>query len=64
MSPELADQSYAMLVNPKGFTPAAKLDLEGVRKVLELRSEYGRPKKELTDPMKYYDAQYYEAAVH
>ena len=38
-----------MLVNPKGFTPAAKLDLEGVRKVLELRSEYGRPKKELTE---------------
>jgi len=64
MSPELAAQSYAMLVNPKGFTPAAKLDLEGVRKVLELRSEYGRPKKELTDPMKYYDAQYYEAAMH
>jgi hypothetical protein len=47
----------------KGFTPSAKLDLAGVRKVLELRSEYGRPKKELTDPMKYYDAQYYEAAI-
>jgi ABC-type nitrate/sulfonate/bicarbonate transport system substrate-binding protein len=64
MSPELAAQSYAMLVNPRGFTPEAKLDIEGVRKVLELRSHYGLPKKELTDPMKYYDPQYYEAATH
>jgi ABC-type nitrate/sulfonate/bicarbonate transport system substrate-binding protein len=64
MSPELAARSYAMLVNPRGLTPEAKLDIEGVRKVLELRSQYGLPKKELTDPMKYYDPQYYEAATH
>ena len=64
MSPELAAQSYAMLVNPRGLTPKAKLDIEGVRKVLELRSEYGLPKKDLTDPMKYYDPQYYDAATH
>ena len=44
-----------MLVNQRGFTPEAKLDIEGVRKVLELRSQYGLPRKELTDPMKYYD---------
>jgi hypothetical protein len=25
MSPELAAQSYAMLVNPRGFTPEAKI---------------------------------------
>jgi hypothetical protein len=64
MSPELAAQSYAMLVNPRGLTPKAKLDIEGVRKVLELRSEYGLPKKELTNPTKYYDPQYYDAATH
>jgi ABC-type nitrate/sulfonate/bicarbonate transport system substrate-binding protein len=64
MSPELAAQSYAMLVNPRGFTPEAKLDMEGVRKVLELRSHYGLPKKELTDPMNYNDPQYYDAAIH
>jgi ABC-type nitrate/sulfonate/bicarbonate transport system substrate-binding protein len=64
ISPEVATQSYAMLVNPKGFTPNAELDLEGVRKVLELRSEYGKPKKQLTDPMKYYDPQYYQLATH
>jgi ABC-type nitrate/sulfonate/bicarbonate transport system substrate-binding protein len=64
MSPELAARSYTMLVNPRGLTPEAKLDIEGVRKVLQLRSQYGLPKKELTDPMKYYDPQYYEAATH
>lgn len=63
MSPELAAQSYTLLVNPKGFTPNGELDLAGVRKVLELRSEYGRPQKALTDPMKYYDPQYYQAAI-
>jgi hypothetical protein len=34
-----------------------------MRKVLELRSEYGRPKKILTDPARYYDLKYYEAAI-
>jgi hypothetical protein len=29
MSPELADRSYAMLVNQRDFTPEAKLDIEG-----------------------------------
>ncbi|MDQ2953916.1 MAG: ABC transporter substrate-binding protein [Pseudomonadota bacterium] len=62
MTPELAAQSYAVLVNPKGFAPKAELDIAGVRKALELRSQYGEPKKELTDPMKYYDPSYYEAA--
>jgi ABC-type nitrate/sulfonate/bicarbonate transport system substrate-binding protein len=62
MSAEVAAQSYGVLVNPKGFAPKAELDMEGVRKVLELRSHYGEPKKQLTDPMKYYDPTYYAAA--
>ena len=28
-----------------------------------LRREYGQPKKALSDPMRYYDPKYYEAAV-
>ena len=40
------------------------LDMAGVRKVLELRSEYGSPMKPLTNPDRYYDPQYYEAAMH
>jgi ABC-type nitrate/sulfonate/bicarbonate transport system substrate-binding protein len=63
MSPEVAAQSYAVLINPKGFAPKAELDVDGVRKVLELRSQYGEPKKQLTDPMKYFDPTYYAAAT-
>jgi ABC-type nitrate/sulfonate/bicarbonate transport system substrate-binding protein len=63
MSPELAAQSYAVLINPRGFSPKAQLDLEGTKTVLALRSRYGEPKKTLADPAKYYDPQYYEAAL-
>jgi hypothetical protein len=41
------------MAGPKGFTPKAKVDLDGVQKVLELRSVYGEPRKALTDPTKY-----------
>ena len=63
MSPELAAQTYAVLVSPSGFSRAAAIDLAGVRKVLELRSEYGRPQKSLSDPARYYDPKYYGAAT-
>jgi ABC-type nitrate/sulfonate/bicarbonate transport system substrate-binding protein len=63
MSPELAAQSYAVLTGPKGFTRKAELDINGVRRVLELRSEYGQPKKALSDPTRYYDLKYYQAAT-
>jgi ABC-type nitrate/sulfonate/bicarbonate transport system substrate-binding protein len=63
MSEQLAAQAYGELAPPKGFTPKAKIDLEGVKRVLELRSRYGEPKKSLTDPAKYYDGKYYDAAL-
>lgn len=63
MSPELAAKTYAVLAPPQGFTPKAKIDMAGVSKVLELRSRYGEPKKTLSDPAKYFDARYYEAAT-
>jgi hypothetical protein len=62
MSEQLADKSYSYMAGPKGFTPKAKIDMDGVQKVLELRSVYGKPKKPLIDPMKYYDSKYYDAA--
>ena len=58
----LANQSYSVLVYPRGFAPDGALSIQGVRRVLALRSEYGEPKKMLTDPMLYYDPRYYEAA--
>lgn len=61
-SEALAGQSYAVLVSPKGFARDGALDIEGVSRVLALRSEYGEPKKTLTDPMRYYDSKYFEAA--
>ncbi|HEY1362854.1 MAG TPA: ABC transporter substrate-binding protein [Xanthobacteraceae bacterium] len=63
MSPELAAKTYAALAPPQGFTPKARIDLEGVRKVLELRSRYGEPRKTLTDPLKYYDDKYFQMAT-
>lgn len=62
MTPELAAATCAIFLGKSGFEPEAKLDMEGFRKVLELRSEYGKPQKTLTDPAKYIDLSYYEAA--
>ena len=61
-SENLAEQSYGVLVSPKGFAADGALSIEGVRRVLTLRSQYGEPKRALTDPLIYYDSQYYEAA--
>lgn len=62
MPEAVAAQCYVTMIAPNGFSPAAELDPAGVRKVLELRSEYGRPAKTLTDPSRYYDPRYYDAA--
>ncbi len=63
MSPELAARTYDVLLAPRGgFEPRAAIDVEGVRTVLRLRSEYGRPQKPLTDPRRYYDLAYYDKA--
>ncbi len=63
MTAELAAKTYDVLLGPGGFEPTASLDVEGMRTVLRLRSEYGQPKKELTDPARYYDLPYYERAI-
>jgi ABC-type nitrate/sulfonate/bicarbonate transport system substrate-binding protein len=63
MTPELAAKTYDVLLAPAGgFAPDGALDVEGVRTVLKVRSKYGRPAKELTDPARYYDLSYYERA--
>jgi ABC-type nitrate/sulfonate/bicarbonate transport system substrate-binding protein len=63
MGPEVATASYSRLIGPDGFAPKAEIDIAGVKTVLALRSEYGRPQKNLSDPMKYYDPKYYAAAL-
>jgi ABC-type nitrate/sulfonate/bicarbonate transport system substrate-binding protein len=63
MPEDLATRSYDILLNPKtGFARHAELDIEGVKTVLGLRSEYGEPRKRLSDASKYYDLQYYRKA--
>lgn len=62
--PELAERTYDVLLKPRrGFAPDARLDFEGMKTVLDLRSEYGRPQKRLTDLRKYDDPQYYARAA-
>ncbi len=64
MSPELAQQTYQELLNPRdGFFLKAHVNEAGLRTVLALRSRYAEPKKTLTQPRKYYDPSYYEAAM-
>jgi ABC-type nitrate/sulfonate/bicarbonate transport system substrate-binding protein len=64
MTPELAEQTYGVLLAPKGgLFKQAKLDVAGIKTVLALRSQYGQPKKTLTEPAKYYDLSYYKRAM-
>ena len=59
-----AQTAYGVLFSPReGFQKKAEIDLEGVRTVLALRSKYGEPRKTLSDPTKYYDASFYQAAM-
>lgn len=50
------------LAEPGGFDPLAAVDRDGIEAVLALRSEYGRPPKQLTDATKYFDLAYYTRA--
>jgi ABC-type nitrate/sulfonate/bicarbonate transport system substrate-binding protein len=59
-----AEKAYEVMLGPKeGFQRKAKLDVEGARTVLKLRSEFAKPQKNLTDPLKYVDESFYRKAV-
>jgi len=61
---QAAETAYRVLLSPTdGFQKKAKIDMEGVRTVLALRSKYGQPRKSLTDPSPYYDPSFYDAAM-
>jgi len=64
MSQDLAERSYDELLDPQdGFFRQGKIDMEGLKTVLALRSRYGKPAKVLDNPMKYYDPSFHAAAV-
>ncbi len=64
LSRDIGEKSSAELLAPVGgFFRDCAVDTEGLRCVLELRSRYAEPRKDLTDPSKYYDPIYFETAV-
>jgi len=64
LSSGLARQSYEELSGAQdGFSRKGRLNSDGLRTVLELRSRYAEHPKKLADPLKYYDPRYYEAAI-
>lgn len=63
MTPPLAKKTYELLTDRKsGLYRDVKIDMEGLKVVLALRSKYGLPKKEFNDPMKYIDTELYRKA--
>jgi ABC-type nitrate/sulfonate/bicarbonate transport system substrate-binding protein len=52
----------ALVGDHEGFTRGGALDSEGMMTVLRIRSEFGRPRKTLTDPARYVDERYHQAA--
>ena len=52
-----------MFAANEGFQTKAKIDIDGCRTVLKLRSEFAKPEKNLTDPLKYIDDNYYRKAI-
>lgn len=63
MTPALARRSYdVLLADEGGIRRDVALDIAGIRTVLRLRSKYGSPRKELTDPAPYIDLSYYDQA--
>ncbi len=64
MNETVAEASYRVLLHPtNGFDRRAALDIEGIRTVLALRSQFGPAGTSLTDPMKYLDLGYYREAL-
>jgi ABC-type nitrate/sulfonate/bicarbonate transport system substrate-binding protein len=53
----------AMTSGDGGLNRKAEINIEGVRTLLALRSQFAEPKKTLTDPYKYVDLSYYEKAM-
>ncbi|MBK19945.1 MAG: ABC transporter substrate-binding protein [Rhodospirillaceae bacterium] len=52
-----------LLVPETGLVPMGKVDMEGLKTVLEIRSQYAPQGKQLTDTEKYLDLSFYEEAI-
>jgi len=64
MSAEGVEASYRLLLDPQtGFQRRGAVSVEGVTRVLALRSKWAEPKKELGPATTYYEPAYYDAAM-
>ncbi|WP_161993490.1 ABC transporter substrate-binding protein [Muricoccus nepalensis] len=64
MGAALAAETHAELLDPQeGFFRGARVSEEGLRKVLDLRARYATRPKELSDPSRYVDPTYWNAAM-
>jgi ABC-type nitrate/sulfonate/bicarbonate transport system substrate-binding protein len=64
MPPQAAPRAVAALQSgPAPLVPGTPISIEGIRTVLALRSAYGEPRKEMSDPYKYLNMAYYEEAT-
>jgi ABC-type nitrate/sulfonate/bicarbonate transport system substrate-binding protein len=59
-----AEEDYQEIVSPRfGFTPRSRVDMEGIRTVLQLRETVGLMKPPLPKPEKYVDERFYKKAL-
>jgi ABC-type nitrate/sulfonate/bicarbonate transport system substrate-binding protein len=63
MTPELAAATCKIFLAERGgFEQEARVDVAGIKQVLDLRSEFGEPKEKFTDWRKYVDLSFFDAA--
>ena len=62
MSPALAKSALTELLE-NGLQRQGQINSQGIANVLALRSKYGQPQKQLTDPTRYFDTRFYERAA-
>ena len=64
MSRPAAEMAYERLLDPvDGIYRDLRIDRAGLKAVLDLRSKYAQPRKELSDPERYIDAGFLGAAL-
>jgi hypothetical protein len=64
MQPQIAERAYDRLLDPVGgIYRDLRIDRDGVRTVLRLRTKYAAPRKELTDPERYIDERLLRSAL-
>ncbi len=55
---------YEESISPRfGFTPRSRIDMEGIRMVLQLRETAGLMKPPVPKPEKYVDERFYKKAL-